>query len=111
MGELLLSDKLQLHNWQQSQTILCSEEDYGEFIVTFLFSSQVDHISSYEHNTIILVYFSITPNGMAQRQRRDWRDSFSIMRHFWQNALQLRAAEPLSAGAGVGRPKENISRR
>ena len=21
---------------------------------------------------------------MAQRQRRDWRDSFSIMRHFWQ---------------------------
>jgi hypothetical protein len=63
MGELLFSYKLQLHNWRQSQTILCSEEDYGECIVTFLFSSQVDHISSYAHNTIILVYFSITPNG------------------------------------------------
>jgi hypothetical protein len=63
MGELLVSDKPQLNNWQQSQTILCSKEDYGEFIVTFLFSSQVDHISSYAHNTIILVYFSITPNG------------------------------------------------
>jgi hypothetical protein len=63
MGELRFSDKLQLHNWQQSQTILCSEEDYGEFIVTFLFSSQVDHIFSYAYNTIILVYFSITPKG------------------------------------------------
>jgi hypothetical protein len=63
MGELLFSDKLQLHNWQQSQTILCSEEYYGEFIVTFLFSSQVDHTSSYAHNTIILFNFSIPPNG------------------------------------------------
>jgi hypothetical protein len=26
------------------------------------------------------------PNGMAQRQRRDWRDSFSIIHHFWQTA-------------------------
>jgi len=24
------------------------------------------------------------PNGLAQRQRRDGRDSFLIMRHFWQ---------------------------
>jgi len=24
------------------------------------------------------------PNGMAQRQRRDWRNAFSIMHHFWQ---------------------------
>jgi len=54
MGELLFSDKLQLHNWQQSQTILCSKEDYGEFIVTFLFSSLADHISSYAHNTITI---------------------------------------------------------
>jgi len=26
------------------------------------------------------------PNGLSQRQRRDWRDFFSIMHHFWQNA-------------------------
>ena len=25
-------------------------------------------------------------NGMAQRQRRDWRDTFLIMHHFWQIA-------------------------
>jgi hypothetical protein len=25
-------------------------------------------------------------NGLAQRQRRDWRDSFPIMAHFWQTA-------------------------
>jgi hypothetical protein len=68
MGELLFSDKLQLQNWQQSQAILFSEEDYGEFIVTFLFSSQVDHISSCAHNIIILVYFSITPNGWWLRR-------------------------------------------
>jgi hypothetical protein len=23
---------------------------------------------------------------MAQRQRRDWRDAFSILHHFWQSA-------------------------
>jgi len=28
---------------------------------------------------------------MAQRQRRDWRDSFSIMAHFWQIALRTHA--------------------
>jgi hypothetical protein len=32
---------------------------------------------------------------MAQRQRRDGRDSFSIMHYFWQIAPD-RAAEPLS---------------
>jgi hypothetical protein len=26
------------------------------------------------------------PNGVAQRQRRDWRAAFSIMHHFWQMA-------------------------
>jgi hypothetical protein len=26
------------------------------------------------------------PNGLAQRQRRDWQDSFTLSRHFWQNA-------------------------
>jgi len=26
------------------------------------------------------------PNGLAQWQRRDWRDSFSIVVHFWQIA-------------------------
>jgi hypothetical protein len=26
------------------------------------------------------------PNGLAQRQRRDWRESFLIMAHFWQIA-------------------------
>jgi hypothetical protein len=24
------------------------------------------------------------PNGLAQRQRRDWRDSTTIIAHFWQ---------------------------
>jgi hypothetical protein len=28
---------------------------------------------------------STLPNGVAQRQRRDWQDSFSIIAHFWQN--------------------------
>ena len=35
------------------------------------------------------------PNGLAQRQRRDRRDSFSIMHHFWQ------ADAVLSGGAAV----------
>jgi len=26
----------------------------------------------------------LLPNGKAQAQRRDWRDSFSIRAHFWQ---------------------------
>jgi hypothetical protein len=45
---------------------------------------------------------------MAQRQRRDWRDSFSIMAHSGKSRLRG-AAEPLAAacpgfvgGAGVG---------
>jgi len=28
----------------------------------------------------------VRPNGMAQRQRWDWRDSFAIIAHFWQIA-------------------------
>jgi hypothetical protein len=36
------------------------------------------------------------PNGMAQRQRRDWRDSCSIMHHFWQTA-------PVSSGRAAVR--------
>jgi hypothetical protein len=35
------------------------------------------------------------PNGMAQRQRRDWQDTLSIMAHFWQ------IASARSAGAAV----------
>ncbi len=44
---------------------------------------------------------------MAQRQRRDWRDSFSIMRHFGKVRLRG-AAEPLSAGAGVRRKESQV---
>jgi hypothetical protein len=43
------------------------------------------------------------PNGMAQRQRRDWRDALPIIAYSGKSRLRG-AAEPLSAGAGVGRP-------
>ena len=33
---------------------------------------------------------------MAQRQRRDGRDSFSIMAHFWQNAAVASSAAAVS---------------
>jgi hypothetical protein len=40
-------------------------------------------------------------NEMAQRQRRDWRDTTTIIAY--SGKLRLRgAAEPLSAEAGVG---------
>jgi hypothetical protein len=43
------------------------------------------------------------PNGKAQRQRRDWRDSFSIMHHFRQNApvCKRRSRCPLEPVLGV----------
>jgi hypothetical protein len=47
-------------------------------------------------------------NGMAQRQRRGWRDTYSIFHHFWQAdavrsgaAAVRREASPKGAGAGV----------
>ena len=40
-------------------------------------------------------------NGLAQRQRRDWRDAITIIAYSGKSRLRG-AAEPLSAGAGVG---------
>ena len=45
------------------------------------------------------------PNGLAQRQGRDWRDSFSIIVPFLVRRISS-PEEPVSAGCGV-RPHES----
>lgn len=49
-----------------------------------------------------LIHFAaLPPNGLAQRQRRDWRDPLSIMHHFWQNAPARERRSRCPTGAGV----------
>jgi len=44
-------------------------------------------------------------NGLAQRQLRDWRDTFLIIAHFWQNARFVQASlETISRYAHPGCP-------
>ena len=39
--------------------------------------------------SVIVVFNGIAPpNGLTQRQRRDRRDSFLIIAHFWQSAYE-----------------------
>jgi hypothetical protein len=53
------------------------------------------------------------PNGMAQRQRRDWRGSFLIMHHFWQNApvRERRSRCPLEPVLGSLAPTRTLAFR
>ena len=45
---------------------------------------------------------------MAQRQRQDGRDSFTIMHHFWQADADFERQSRCPTGAGVGQQVEYL---